>query len=134
MAFDRVRGDKIRKTVILDTSAILSFFEFSVEWEKALDKMVGGYHLVIPTAVVRELQILKKQSSIQKKAAAALVLIAKYDTVEQEADSADEAIVKIAVRTHGIVVTNDRELRNCLKKQGLSVIFLRGKKILVFDE
>jgi rRNA-processing protein FCF1 len=134
MASDRLWGDKIYKTVILDTSAILSFFEFSVEWEKALDKIVGGYHLVIPTAVVRELQTLKKQSCIQKKAAAALILIAKYDTIDEEADSADEAVVKIAARTHGIVVTNDRELRNSLKKQELPVIFLRGKKRLVFDE
>jgi rRNA-processing protein FCF1 len=134
MAFDWVRGDKIRKTVILDSSAILTFFEFSLDWEKDLDRLVGAYHLLVPTAVVRELQILAKQGNRQKKASAALRLIAKYPTVEEEVDSADEALLKIAEKTFGIVVTNDRGLRERLKEHKIPVIFVRGKKKLVLDE
>jgi rRNA-processing protein FCF1 len=135
MAFDRVWGDKIHKTVILDSSAILMFFEFSIDWEKELGRLLGGYHLVVPTAVVQELQILATRDRGQKKAAtAALKLIAKYDTIAQEADTADEALMKIAEKTQGIVVTNDIELRDRLKNRGLPVIFLRGKKKLVLDE
>jgi rRNA-processing protein FCF1 len=133
MAFDRVWGDKIHKTVILDSSAILMFFEFSVNWEKELERVLGGYHLVVPTGVVRELQFLARGAG-QKKAAAALKLIAKFETIDQEADTVDETLIKIAARTKGIVVTNDAELRKRLKNQGLSVIFLRGKKKLVLDE
>jgi len=134
MAFDRVWGDKIHKTVILDSSAILMFFEFSIDWEKELGKLLGGYHLVVPTAVVQELQILATRNAGQKKAAAALKLIAKYDTIAQEADTADEALMKIAEKTQGIVVTNDTELRERLKNRGFPVIFLRGKKKLILDE
>jgi rRNA-processing protein FCF1 len=134
MAFDRVWGDKIHKTVILDSSAILMFFEFSVDWKKELDRLLDGYHLVVPTAVVQELQILTTRNAGQKKAAAALKLIAKYDTIDQEADTADEALMKIAEKTQGIVVTNDTELRERLKNRGFPVIFLRGKKKLVLDE
>jgi rRNA-processing protein FCF1 len=134
MAFDRLWGDKIHKTVILDSSAILMFFEFSIDWEKELGRLLGGYHLVVPTAVVQELQILAKRNVGQKKAAAALKLIAKYDTIAQEADTADEALMKIAEKTQGIVVTNDIELRDRLKNRSFPVIFLRGKKKLVLDE
>jgi rRNA-processing protein FCF1 len=134
MAFDWVWGDKIHKTVILDSSAILTFFEFSIDWEKELGRLLGGYHLVVPTAVVQELQILASRNSGKKKAAAALRLIAKYDTITQEADTADEALMKIAEKTQGIVVTNDLELRDRLKNRGFPVIFLRGKKKLVLDE
>ena len=134
MAFDRIWGDKINKTVILDSSAILMFFEFSIDWEKELGKLLGGYHLVVPTAVVQELQILATRNAGQKKAAAALKLIAKYDTIAQEADTADEALMKIAEKTQGIVVTNDTELRERLKNRGFPVIFLRGKKKLILDE
>jgi len=134
MAFDRVRGDKIRKTVILDSSAILMFFEFSVDWKKELDRLLDSYNLVVPTAVVQELQILATRSSGQKKATAALKLIAQYDTVDQEADTVDEALIKLAEKTHGYVVTNDTELRNQLRKRGFPVIFLRGKKKLILDE
>jgi len=134
MALDRVWGDKIHKTVILDSSAILMFFEFSVDWEKDLDRLLDGYHVVVPTAVIQELQILTKYGTGKKKAAAALKLIAKYDTIDQKADTADEALMKIAEKTKGIVVTNDTELRKQLKNRGFPVIFLRGKKRLFLDE
>lgn len=134
MAFDRVWGDKIHKTVILDSSAILMFFEFSVDWEKDLDRLVDGYHVVVPTAVVQELQILTTRSAEKKKAAAALKLIAKYDTIDQKAETVDDALIKIAEKTKGIVVTNDAELRKRLKNRGFPVIFLRGKKRLFLDE
>jgi uncharacterized protein len=134
MASDRVWGDKIRKTVILDSSAILMFFEFSMDWENELKSLVGAYHLVVPTAVVKELQVLASRDAGQKKAAAALKLIEKYETVEDDSSYADEALIKIAQKTKGIVVTNDTALRHRLKKKGNSVIFLRGKKKLVLDE
>jgi rRNA-processing protein FCF1 len=134
MASDRVWGDKIHKTVILDSSAILMFFEFSMNWEKELAGLVGAHRLVVPTAVIQELQVLATRRKGQKKAAAALKLIAKYETIEGDAISADEALLKIAEKTHGIVVTNDAELRKRLKNRGFSVIFLRGKKKLVLDE
>jgi rRNA-processing protein FCF1 len=134
MAFDRVRGDKINKTVILDTSAILMFFEFSVDWEQELGSLLGAYRIIVPTAVVYELRILAASIRGQKKAAAALKLIEKYETIDEDARSADEALVKIAGKTKGIVVTNDTELRKRLRTCGCPVIFLRGKKKLVLDE
>lgn len=134
MAFNRIRGDKIRKTVILDSSAILMFFEFSLDWENELYSVVGAYHLVVPSAVVKELQMLASRGAGQKKAAAALKLIEKYESIDEDSPYADEAILKIAQKTKGIVVTNDTALRQLLKKQGNSVVFLRGKKKLVLDE
>jgi rRNA-processing protein FCF1 len=134
MAFDRVRGDKIHKTVILDSSAILMFFEFSIDWEKELVLLVGAHHLVVPSAVVTELQVLTKQPAKRKKATAALRLITDYEIYDSVFSSADEALLDTAEKTHGIVVTNDTELRKRLKKRGFPVIFLRGKKKLVLDE
>ena len=134
MAFDWIRGDKIYKTVILDSSAILMFFEFSLDWENELKSLVGAYHLVVPSAVVKELQLLASRGAGQKKAVAALKLIEKYKTIDEDSLYADEALLKIAKKTKGIVITNDTSLRHQLKKQGNSVIFLRGKKKLVLDE
>ncbi|HER45203.1 MAG TPA: DNA-binding protein [Thermoplasmatales archaeon] len=134
MASDWIRGDKIHKTVILDSSAILMFFEVSVDWKKELDRLVGSYRLMVPTTVARELEILSTHRKDQKKAAAALKLIETFERIDDPASSADEALVNIALKTHGIVVTNDSELRKRLKNNGLSVIFLRGRKKLVLDE
>jgi uncharacterized protein len=135
MAFDRVRRDKIRKTVILDSSAILSFFEYAFNWQRDLDRLLGSYQLVVPSAVVKELEILATQKTAKKlKAQAALKLISHYEIIDQIADTADEAVLKIAEKTKGIVITNDMMLREQLQKRSLAVIFLRGKKRLALDE
>ena len=134
MASDRVWGDKIHKTVILDSSAILMFFEFSLDWEEELSRLLGAYTVVVPTAVINELRRLAIRRAGGKKAAAALQLIQNYETVESDVAYADDAILSIASKTKGVVVTNDAELRRRLQKQGNSVIFLRGKKKLALDE
>ncbi|PNX47033.1 MAG: hypothetical protein BV459_05215 [Thermoplasmata archaeon M11B2D] len=134
MASYWIWGDKIRKTVILDSSAILMFFEVSVDWKKELDRLVGSYRLVVPAAVIRELTVLSTQKKGQKKALAALKLIENLERIDDSASLADEALLNIAKKIQGIVVTNDSVLRHQLKEQGSSVIFLRGKKKLVLDE
>ncbi|KYK21306.1 hypothetical protein AYK25_08320 [Thermoplasmatales archaeon SM1-50] len=134
MAFDWIRRDKIHKTVILDSSAILMFFEFSVDWKKDLDSLVGSYRLVVPTAVVRELEMLSTHRKYQRKVNAALKLIATFKRIDDPAISADEALMNIAEKTNGIVMTNDIELRKRLKNNHLSIIFLRGRKKLVLEE
>ena len=110
------------------------FFEFSIDWKKELDRLIDGYHLVVPNPVLEELRILASRNISKKKAVAALKLIEKYDTIDQKADTVDDALIKIAEKTQGIVVTNDSVLRKRLKNYGFPVIFLRGKKKLFLDE
>ncbi len=136
MAFDRVRGDKIHKTVILDSSAILMFFEFSVDWEKELLRLLDGYRIVVPTEVIKELELLSRQTASERKqkAAAALKLAKRYKTVETIAKNADDAVIEAAKKTQGLVVTNDTELRKRVNHDSIPVIFLRGKKKLALEE
>ncbi len=110
------------------------FFEFSVDWKKDLDSLVGSYRLVVPTAVVRELEMLSTHRKYQRKVNAALKLIATFKRIDDPAISADEALMNIAEKTNGIVMTNDTELRKRLKNNHLSIIFLRGRKKLVLEE
>ena len=113
MAFDRIWRDKILKTVILDTSAIL-FFEFSVDWEKELFRLLDGYKIMIPYMVINELTVLSQQTASQRKqkAAASLRFAKRYETIETGAGNADDAVIEAARKTNGVVVTNDTELGN----------------------
>ena len=135
MASDRLWGDKIHKTVILDSSAIMMLFEFSIDLEKELTRLLGKYHIVIPTPVVRELEFLSENRRGKKKAKAkaSLKLIEKFDTIDINEEDGDDSILELANRINGIVVTNDRELRNRLKEISLSVIFLRAKQKLFME-
>ncbi len=135
MASNRLWGDRIHKTVILDSSAILMLFEFAIDLEKELTRLLGNYHIVVPTPIVRELEFLSENGKGKKKAKAkaSLKLIKKYDAIDIEGWNGDDSVLELAKKINGIVVTNDRELRNRVKEMSLSVIFLRAKKKLVMD-
>jgi rRNA-processing protein FCF1 len=134
MASDRIRRDRDAKLVILDSSAIMMLFEFSVDLEGELTRLLGKYHVVIPMPIVRELEFLSKYGKGKKSlfAKPSLKLIEKYDAEEADGKG-DDAVFCLAKKLNGIVVTNDRELKNRLKAASLQVIYLRGKKQLSMD-
>ena len=135
MAFNRLWGDRIHHIVILDSSAILMMFEFSFDFEDELTRLLGAHHIVVPSAIIQELQVLSKQGEGKKhrNAAAALKLIIKYDVVETKEQDGDNAVVAVAQSTKGVAVTNDIALRRKLKALSIPVIFLRGKKKLALE-
>jgi rRNA-processing protein FCF1 len=136
MASDWIRRDSGRRIVILDTSAVLMLFEFSIDLEKELTRLIGSYSIIIPQAVLNELTVLSKNADGKKQrmAKASLMLIKKYETAEiGEGKTVDDVIVSAAEKRNAYVVTNDKELRNRLKKRFLHRIFLRGKNHLVLE-
>ncbi|MFW6121968.1 MAG: PIN domain-containing protein [Petrotogales bacterium] len=135
MAPDWLWGDRIHKTVILDSSAIMMLFDFSIDLEKELTRLLGAYHIVVPTPVVRELEFLSEKGKGEKKtkAKASLKLIEKFETIDTNKKKADGSILELAEKINGVVVTNDKELKTRLKEIPRSVIFLRAKKKLVME-
>lgn len=113
----------------------MMLFEFSIDLEKELTRLLGNYHIVVPKSIIKELEFLSKNSKGEKKtkAKASLKLIERYDTINSNEKSGDDSILYFAQKTKGFVVTNDRELRNRLKEKSLSVIFLRARKKLVIE-
>jgi rRNA-processing protein FCF1 len=137
MASDRLRRDSKGIIVLLDTSAIIMLFEFSINLDSELTKLLGKYILYIPKPVIEELNILSLKGKGKKKqyAKASLKLIKKYDIIDDEFEGkGDDAIVDAAAKYKAIVLTNDKELRKRLKKQKLKSIFLRSKNHLVLEE
>jgi len=135
MASNRLWGNKKEKTVILDSSAIMMLFEFSIDLEDELTRLLGVYHIIVPSPIVKELEFLSKNGTGNKKmkAKASLKLIENYDIVDAVDKSGDDSVIELARKTKGIVVTNDKGLRNRLKEISISVIFLRAKKKLVLE-
>ncbi|UCD13574.1 MAG: hypothetical protein JSW60_08460, partial [Thermoplasmatales archaeon] len=83
----------------------------------------------------KELEFMSKHGNGEKnvKAKASLKLIEKYTTFDVDEKKGDDAILELAKKMNGIVVTNDKGLRDRLKEKSLSVIFLRAKKKLVIE-
>lgn len=136
MASDRIWGNRNSKIVVIDSSALMMLFEFSINLEKELSRLLGSYQIVVPRSVLKELEYLSENSKGKKKQIAkpALQLAKKYEIVNDESIDADSAVLDLAKKYNGIVLSNDKELRKKAKEQKLRTICLRGKNYLMLDE
>jgi rRNA-processing protein FCF1 len=99
--------------------------------DETADSGIGGVTLLVPTAVVRELEELSGSHGEEAVAASVGADLAgeRCRILPHEASHADDAIVEIATDRRAVieyVLTNDRALRERLHTQGVPVICLRG--------
>lgn len=135
MASNRIWEYRDKKTVILDSSAIIMLFEFQINLEDELTRLIGRYDIIIPRPIIDELTILSKHGKGKKRiyAKASLKLIERYKVVDSEEKNGDDSVFSLAQHLNGIVVTNDKELKIRLKNISMPVVFLRAKKKLVLQ-
>ena len=111
--------------VVVDTSALISVFENSINLDAELDSLLGSHEVVVPTSVLDELRRLKK-----KEAKMALEMSARYRKFSS-GRKGDEGVVEAAKQVGSFaVVTNDSRLASELVSGGFRVITLRGRKRL----
>jgi len=134
MASDRLRRDRDGKIVILDSSAVMMLFEFSINLEDELTRLLGRFQILIPSPILKELKFLSEHGKGKKRLIAkpALELIKKYEIIGENG-AADDSVLLLAQKFNGIVVTNDRDLRKRVKEASLHNIYLRGKSRLALE-
>ena len=134
MASDRLWGDQDNKRVILDSSAVMMLFEFSIDLETQLTTLLGKYKIIVPKPIFNELDFLSKHGKGKKKLLAkpSLQIIKNYKILDSE-KKGDDSVIYLAKKLNGIVLTNDKELIKRSKKLSLKVIYLRSKKKLVMQ-
>lgn len=132
MAVDR-DGNPHRVTVLLDTNALMMPSQFRIDLFEELRDLLGAYEPVVLVEVVEELRRLSGGHG--KDAAAArlgLEMSRKCTIVESGSDegTVDGRISGYAGQHGGMVLTNDRALRNQLLIQRIPVISLKNQKKL----
>lgn len=118
------------RTVVLDANALVMPFQFPVNLDAELERLLGTYEIVLPTSVVRELEGLARTD---RKARGAARLASRYPTIETEA-AGDEAVIEAAERLDAVVVTNDDRLLAKLRQRGVPRIRLRSRSHLILEE
>lgn len=118
--------------VILDANALLMPFQFNINLDSELTRLLGSYQIIVPTSVLDELNRLAGSGDPPAFIKPALSLARKYHK-EPVSGLGDEAIFTLACKHKAVVVTNDKVLRNRLRSNGLRTISLRGRTHLVID-
>ena len=130
-------------------------FQFRINLDSELKRLLGEYELIIPSCVTRELTGLRCDEKIGAKALALarskpapewyLELESKLfpgqtnskpkeDTGAPGGSQVDNEILQIAKSINAIVVTNDRAFLKLLRSHGVRTISMRGKKYLQLDQ
>ena len=117
------------RTVLLDANALLMPFQFRLNLEAELRRLLGEVDIAVPTPVLEEVRLL---ATHDRRARAAERLAAKYRSVEGHG-SADDAILDLALALHAVVVTSDQPLLDRLKREGVPRVFLRSRSHLALE-
>jgi rRNA-processing protein FCF1 len=136
MASNRIWRNRKEKIVILDSNALMMLFEYSINLDEELKRLVGLHKIIIPNFIIRELKSISEKGQGHKKIVAkpALKLAKKFSIYNVKTDkNGDDAILELAETLSAIVVTNDKELKRRLKNKSILTIILRNKSHLIVE-
>ena len=119
--------------VLVDTNGLMLPAQHGIDVFEEL-KALGYGGCVVPSAVLDELEALqdKVKGSDRAALAVARALARQCEVVEAPGD-ADDVLARLAKETGAPVLTNDAALRKRLKKDGVRVIFMRGRQKLAVE-
>ncbi len=116
------------RALVVDANGLLMPFQFHLNLDTEIARLLGDVPVLVPESVLGELERLGT-----KEAKAALALAHKYEVVTTEL-CGDDAIIDVAERYSAVVLTNDRELIERLKKRAIPVLRLRSGHFLVLTD
>ncbi|WP_292490428.1 PIN domain-containing protein [Methanoculleus sp. 10] len=119
--------------VLLDTNALLMPAQFGVDLYDELLALFGDFEPITLEEVVGELSGLARGRGRDAAAARVGLALVRRSTVVPSgstAEGVDNRVIEYARREGCTVVTNDRELRNALLREGVDVVSMRRQKTL----
>ena len=119
-----------RTRVVLDANALMLPFEFRVNLDAELARLLGVCEVFVPSSVIGELERLAKTN---RRAKAALSLAGKYG-LHNTTRRGDPAVVAAAKALGAIVVTSDAALLKVLRREGIPRVTLRSRSHLVLED
>ena len=124
------------KEVVIDTNFFMVPFQFNVDIITELENTLPSYKLTTPSFVINELKGLKRNNKGKTRLNANLALkLANSSKVEikdislLENETVDDALLRVSE----VLATNDIELKNRAKNNGITVVYLRQKKYIAVD-
>ncbi|MGQ0536398.1 MAG: type II toxin-antitoxin system VapC family toxin [Methanobacteriota archaeon] len=124
-----------RRVVLLDSNALMMQFQFHVDIESELKRILDfDFDVVVPSTVLDELKgLTKKLAGKDAQEAKLAIELAKTFRIEKTDAEGDAGILRLAEKLSGIVVTNDKILRARLRAKGIPNVHMRSKAFLTLE-
>ncbi|KAA0000775.1 MAG: hypothetical protein FE047_00790 [Thermoplasmata archaeon] len=124
------------RAVVLDTNALMMPYQFGINLEKELTRLLGMCRIIVPVTVVEEMERLaEKGGKVGRAAQLGLSIIKKrgFRLMETE-NRGDDGVIETALKMEAAIVTNDKELKKKAKELQLPIIYLREGEKLELEE
>ena len=120
-------------TVILDTNILIYSVSEPFDIAHQLNRM-GFVNVKVTKGVMDELERIsaRRTGKVQRFAKLALEIAKKFEVLKEHAPEApiDDQLVQMAKSKGYIVATSDSPLRRHLRKEGVSVIYLKDGRLI----
>ncbi len=113
--------------VVLDANALLMPFQYGINLDAEIQRLVGNAEVYVPSSVLGEVERIAKR---RWEGRAALRLASKYRVFEVE-NLGDEGVIEAGKKLNAYVVTNDRKLISRLVNEGIKVISLSNNHLVI---
>ena len=116
--------------ILLDTNFLLDMIRYKVDFS-SFDNLEEKVDLFITSETLREIKsVANRKTKEGRLALMALKLIEsqKIKIVQSLRKEVDEDLIELAKKEGFIVATNDKDLKEKLKKENVRIICLRNKK------
>jgi rRNA-processing protein FCF1 len=121
--------------IILDTNALMMQFQFSVDIENEMRRIIDvPYEIIVPDLVMAELRNLARSMTGKDRGEVVMAIrLAETFPVVRSEGTQDTGILRLAEKLNAIVVTNDKILRARLRAKNIPNIHLRSKAFLTVE-
>lgn len=118
------------QTVVLDTNALLMPFEIGINIDSEIRNILGDARIVVPGPLIGELKRLTDSNRFAKPALA----LARSKEIVQCDGHGDDAVVEVAQKLNGYILTNDKELRRRARSLRIPLLYLRSGTHLIVED
>jgi rRNA-processing protein FCF1 len=119
------------KTIIPDTNTLMAIGQFKLDIFSELERICDfKYEIVVLDRIVEELEKIRKGKE-SAKLALAVIRQKGIKIIKTEGGHVDDILVELA-KEEAIIITQDRELKERIKKADGKVMTIRQKKKIVF--
>lgn len=128
-------GRAAKRFIILDSNALMMQFQFSVDIESEMRRILDvQYEIIVPDIVLGELRNLATSMTGKDRGEVLMAIrLAHTFRIVKTEGPADTGILRVAEKLGAIVVTNDKILRARLRAKNIPNIHLRSKAFLTVE-
>lgn len=113
--------------------------QFHVDVVGELKQILPSCKLLVPSAVLKELNRIKNRTNGKNRVAASIAVkiassppLEVLDMEQKEGESVDDSLLRLAGKSR-VLCTNDRELRIRAREIDINVVYLRQRRYLDVD-